>query len=144
MEIFSMLLVLCAGNSPATGEFLHKGQWRGALVFSLVCANGWANSGYAVDLRHHRAHYDVMIMQWIKFLSRTGSCGDSLASVVGKVFLKQCFVYICRIFHDDILNVIIYAAEYIWSARISNRFTLASQACGSPMVGPSDRWLSES
>ena len=27
----------------------HKGQWRGALVFSLICAwiNGWVNSGEA-------------------------------------------------------------------------------------------------
>ena len=34
-------------NSP------HKGQWRGALVFSLICAwiNGWANTLNAGDLR---------------------------------------------------------------------------------------------
>ena len=38
----------------------HKGQWRGALMFSLICAwtNGWANNGDASDLRRHRAHYD--------------------------------------------------------------------------------------
>ena len=43
-------------NSP------HKGQWRGALVFPLICAriNGWVNNGDAGDLRHHRAHYDVI------------------------------------------------------------------------------------
>ena len=37
------LLALCAGNSPVTGEFPHKGQWRGALMFSLICAlvYGW-------------------------------------------------------------------------------------------------------
>ena len=31
----------------------HKGQWRGALVFSLMCAwiNGWVNNGEAGDLR---------------------------------------------------------------------------------------------
>ena len=39
METFSALLVICAGNSPVTGEFhAHKGQWRGALMFSLICA----------------------------------------------------------------------------------------------------------
>ena len=45
-------------NSP------HKGQWRGALMFSLICArmNGWVNDGDAGDLRHHRAHYDVSVM----------------------------------------------------------------------------------
>ena len=34
-------------NSP------HKGQWRGALMFSLICAwiNGWVNNREAGDLR---------------------------------------------------------------------------------------------
>ena len=46
-------------NSP------HKGQWHGALMFSLICARikGWANDGEAGDLRCHRAHYDVIVMQ---------------------------------------------------------------------------------
>ena len=45
-------------NSP------HKGQWRGALMFSLICAwiNGWVNNREAVDLRRHRAHYGVTVM----------------------------------------------------------------------------------
>ena len=45
-------------NSP------HKGQWRGVLMFSLICAriSGWANSREAGDLRRHRAHYDVIVM----------------------------------------------------------------------------------
>ena len=38
-------------NSP------HQGQWRGALVFSLICAwtNFWASKRDAGDLRRHRA-----------------------------------------------------------------------------------------
>ena len=42
----------------------HKDQWRGALIFSLICAwtNGWANNRDAGDLRRHRAHYDVIVM----------------------------------------------------------------------------------
>ena len=45
-------------NSP------HKGQWRGALMLSLICVgiNAWVNNGEAVDLRRHRAHYDVTVM----------------------------------------------------------------------------------
>ena len=41
-----------------------KGQWRGALMFSLICAwiNGWANNREAGDLRRNRAHYDVIVM----------------------------------------------------------------------------------
>ena len=45
-------------NSP------HKGQWRGALMFSLICTriNGWVNNGETGDLRRYRAHYDVTVM----------------------------------------------------------------------------------
>ena len=45
-------------------DFPHKGQWRGALMFSVICAwtNGWANTRYTGDLRRHRAHYDVTAM----------------------------------------------------------------------------------
>ena len=45
-------------NSP------HKGQWRGALMFSLICAgiNDWVNNREAGDLRRNRAHYDVIVM----------------------------------------------------------------------------------
>ena len=41
-----------------------KGQWRGALMFSLICAwiNNWVNNGEAGDLRCHRAHYNVSVM----------------------------------------------------------------------------------
>ena len=47
-----------------TGQ--HKGQWRGALIFSLICAwtNGWINNRDAGDFRRHRCHYDVTVM-WI-------------------------------------------------------------------------------
>ena len=38
METFSAKLVLCEKNTPVNGGFLHKGQWRGALMFSLIYA----------------------------------------------------------------------------------------------------------
>ena len=42
---------------------LHKGQWRGALMFSLICAwrNDWVNIREAGDLRPYSAHYDVTV-----------------------------------------------------------------------------------
>ena len=45
-------------NSP------HKGQWHGALMFSLICAwiNGWVNNHEAGDLRRHHTHYDITVM----------------------------------------------------------------------------------
>ena len=42
-----------------------KGQWRGALMFSLiyVLINDWVNDHEAGDLRHYCAHYyDVIVM----------------------------------------------------------------------------------
>ena len=64
METFSALLAICAGNSPSPVNSPHKGQWHGALMFSLFCAwiNGWVNNGEAGDLRRHLAHYDVIVM----------------------------------------------------------------------------------
>ena len=77
MEAFSALLTLCAGNSPVTGEFPHKGQWRGALMFSLISVwiNGWVHNREAGDLRCHRAHHDVTVMWnwellWCQFCRR--------------------------------------------------------------------------
>ena len=48
-------------NSP------HKGQWRGALMFSLICVwiNDWVNNREAGDMRRHHAHYDVTVMEAI-------------------------------------------------------------------------------
>ena len=42
----------------------HKGQWRGALMYSFISAsaNSWASNRYAGNLWHHRAHYDVTVM----------------------------------------------------------------------------------
>ena len=54
----------CAGNSSVSVNSPHKGQWRGALMFTLICPriNGWANNGDAGDLRCHLACYDVIVM----------------------------------------------------------------------------------
>ena len=51
---------LSPANSP------HKGQWRGALIFSLICSwiNGWVNNHEAGDMRRHCAHYDITVMMW--------------------------------------------------------------------------------
>ena len=67
METFSALLALCAENSPVPVNSPHKGQWRGALIFSLISVwiNGWVNNREAGDLRRYRAHYDVTVMYWI-------------------------------------------------------------------------------
>ena len=45
-------------NSP------HKGQWHGALMFSLICiwTDDWVNNRDACHLRCHHAHYDITVM----------------------------------------------------------------------------------
>ena len=66
-------------NSP------HKGQWRGALMFSLICVriNGWVNNREASDLRCHRAHYDVTVM------SMTQCTGGDRARVARVTIVKM-------------------------------------------------------
>ena len=52
-------------NSP------YKGQWRRALMFSLIYAwiNGWVNNHEAGDLRRHHAHYDFIVWKfWPKHI----------------------------------------------------------------------------
>ena len=58
----SKKLALCAGIHRSPENSPYKGQWRGALMFSFICAwiNGWAHNREAGDLRRYRAHYDVI------------------------------------------------------------------------------------
>ena len=64
METFSALLAFVRGIHRSPVNSPHKGQWRGALMFTLICAriNGWVNNREAGDLRRYRAHYDVSVM----------------------------------------------------------------------------------
>ena len=49
-------------RSPVNSS--HKGLWRGALMFSLICTriNDWVNNREAGGLGRNRAHYDVIVM----------------------------------------------------------------------------------
>ena len=53
-------------RSPVNSS--HKGQWCGALMFSLICVwiNGSVNNREAGDLRRYYAHYDVTLMSTTK------------------------------------------------------------------------------
>ena len=84
-----------AVNSP------HKDQWRGALMFSLICAwmNRRVNTRDAGDLRRHRGHYDVtVIYQPLKFLRylqqrKYSAAVAILVPIVSatRLFVKQLF-----------------------------------------------------
>ena len=98
-NIFRVTGHLCVEpvNSP------HKGQWRGALMFSLICTriNGWVNNNEAVDLRRHRAHYDAIVMilfittaihsaiEGLRWIMIFGRKWDDLAMIYWKHFTNH-------------------------------------------------------
>ena len=75
-----------AVNSP------HKGQWRGVLMFSLICVwiNGWVNNREADDLRRYRAHYDFIVMN-TDIQQVLSVCWCHLTSVaIPFIWIKRC------------------------------------------------------
>ena len=102
------LLALWAGNSPVPVNSPHKGQWRGALMFSLIYAwlNDWVNNREAGDLRRHRGHYDVNVM--------TKPCGrwsnalllvlTSVVMSVEEIPSNHLPTNICSNQHDDVIK----------------------------------------
>ena len=87
-------------------NYPHKGQWRGALMFSLICAwiNGWVNNGEAGGLRCHRAHYDVTVMDMIilTFVTyvTTRSCICHI-SIHAALYLRH-IVRLCFTWHNSL------------------------------------------
>ena len=71
METIYALLAFVRGIHRSPVNSPHKGQWRGALMFSFICTwmNGWVNNREAGDLRRHRAHHDVIVLLY-SFCSR--------------------------------------------------------------------------
>ena len=76
-------------------NFPHKGQRRGSLMFSLICAwmNGWVNAGEAGDLRRHRAplwrHCNDVIP--ISFVKRKWVIRRYCHSHRAKIVARRCF-----------------------------------------------------
>ena len=90
MGTFSALLAICAGNSPVNSP--HKGQWRGTLMFSLICVwiNDWVNNREAGDLRRYRAHYDVTLMSSSYIAYIVNSLDDYSAFVIAELYVVPC------------------------------------------------------
>ena len=66
---------------------LHKGQWRGDLMFLLIWArmDAWVNNRKAGDLSRHCGHYDVTVMGGIL---RNLATLISLTSIIDGAYLK--------------------------------------------------------
>ena len=76
-------------NSP------HKGQWRGALMFSLIYVwiDGWVNNHEAGDLRRYRDHYDVTVMLFKHVVALACQCA-----------LEKAYAWLCTfLFQSDVL-----------------------------------------
>ena len=75
---------------------LHKGQRRGALVFTLIYAwiNGWVNNREAGDWRRYRANHDVIVI----YLSIWTEIRDVCCRYVGEncLYWNWTELYICR------------------------------------------------
>ena len=84
-------------------DSLHKGQWRGALMFSLISVwtNGYVNSRDAGDLRRHRGslwrHYNgfvihdlIMISRWFHQWNRNDILIESQAALWVVILTTSC------------------------------------------------------
>ena len=65
METFPRYWPFVRGNPPVTGH--HKGHWRCALMFSLICwTNGWVKiKTPLIQVKTHHSNYDVTVMYLI-------------------------------------------------------------------------------
>ena len=92
METFPALRAICAGihRSSVNSLHLHKGQWRRALIFSLISAwiNIWVNNREAGDLTRYGAHYDVIVM------CRTTVKPDEPNMISFTTFYTRCSIYL--------------------------------------------------
>ena len=103
-------------NSP------HKGQWRGALMFSLirVWINGWVNNREAGDLRRYLAHYDVTVMPGNGLVTPSNKLLPELVLIrLSDVIRRQYTVYHAYL---NTVNQIILSllSEYTNPVSISN------------------------
>ena len=109
-------------NSP------HKGQWRGALMFSLICVwiNDWVNNREAGDLRRYRAHCNVTVMNsWVVF-----------PIIISFDYYCDTLLYICDISVWNCYNrIYIYSAPWILMACcFSTRALVATMVSIQPCI----------
>ena len=128
METFSALLAICAGNWPVPGEFPAKVQWRGALMFSLICVwiIGWVNNREVGDLRRYRAHYDVIVMHRPHVVSSM-RISENMTVSSGGFSISGVYHYVwAQPMRDDVIcNVVSHWLRpyRIWSLRLHEKIS---------------------
>ena len=85
MENFPRYWPFVRGIHRSPVNSLHQGQWRGALLFTLmsVWIYGWVNNGEAGNLRRHRTHYDVIVMFTNLHMDDNPFFGETSRCVIG-------------------------------------------------------------
>ena len=116
-------------------NFPHKGQWRGALMFSLIYAriNDWVNNREAGDLRRQHGHYDVIVkipMHKTVSLSLSQAVWKKNERVLYNTYILD-FIYqncqICWIVRFDLPNFpMIFAATAPYSLNIPHVWELST------------------
>ena len=99
MEIFSALQAFMRGIHRSPVNSPHKGQWRRALMFSLIC--GWADNRDAGDLWRHRVHYDVIVM--CHFVVRNKTVMLQLRNKINNEILVLGLSYFSQAFNKMLL-----------------------------------------
>ena len=95
VETFSAVLAICARGvhrSPVNSP--HKGQWRGALMFSLVWINDWVNNRQVGDLRRYRPHSDVTVIVSLQGDAIAGNGSVALAKLLPPVSNGRSVVHV--------------------------------------------------
>ena len=122
METFSVLLAICAGNSPITRWIPHtKASGAELFMFSLLCAwiNGWVNNGEAGDLRRQCARYDVTVMMKERF--RFAKLTDQLLFKTRHRQIVTIFVHswgtTMQGLYNKVISVYVYST-FVWSHRL--------------------------
>ena len=122
-------------NSP------HKGQWRGALMFSLICAwiNGWVNNRETGNLRQHRANYDVTVMlpSFVPGLY----CPDGSIFNPGTHFILQENVPQCQYLGTGVSGYMLFDHSFDWCARSMEKQVSEIPEIRGYYVGQKEHWL---
>ena len=89
METYSALLALCTGNLSVTGEFPSQRPVTQSFDVSFICAwtNDSVNNRDAGDLRRHRAHYNVIVMDIVDDKAYGHSSLHHVTHLVRKCFI---------------------------------------------------------
>ena len=87
-------------------------EFTGALMFYLICAwmNGWVKNREAGDLRCHRAHYDVTVME-------SSSLGVLLSSSLSNKSCKSTKIRVRVIFK-------LFVTQHICNSKFWRQLTL--------------------